>query len=276
MLLGEADESGRVAEEVRRLLLRGLLRLHGHVRRRSICRRWEGERCEGVGRETVGLVAPRLGNFLLVDAAVVEVLVDCRRADQSGRATDERRADRTLSLLVDDEPSANREILVRRHQCPVLVKYREAHAVWVSRKRFHAPKHVLVVRVPDRVRAVELQSASLEYSSVARVDGRRSGRKTCQPFSLRRPRLSTHSIVSGSLPSSPIMMASGVRWPFPVAASEPYRPILSFRTLSRMPRSSRSCSQAVSVAESTLTGLTKRVHGDKDLGCPHWPDGVAR
>jgi len=36
------------------------------------------------------------------------------------------------------------------------------------------------------------------------------------------------------------MMASGVMWPLPVAASEPYRPILSFATLSRMPKRCRS------------------------------------
>lgn len=36
------------------------------------------------------------------------------------------------------------------------------------------------------------------------------------------------------------MMASGVMWPLPVAASEPYRPILSLATLSRMPKRCRS------------------------------------
>lgn len=54
----------------------------------------------------------------------------------------------------------------------------------------------------------------------------------------------TYSIVSGSLPSKPIMIASGVMCPFPVAANEPYNPILSLCTLSRMPKSCRSCVRA--------------------------------
>ena len=107
------------------------------------------------------LVAPDVVDFFLVDAAVVQVLVDCAPKTNSniaavvsdsvspnGNARERQLGlggGRTLSLLIDDKAASDRKVLVRRHQRPFLVKHGKPHPVRVGGERIHAPEHVPVV-----------------------------------------------------------------------------------------------------------------------------------
>lgn len=203
VLLGQPDQPRRVPEQVRQrqtrhpvaflrrsvallLLSSGSGGLFGPLQDRG----GEGGRSERFGREAVSLVAPDVVDFFLVDAAVVQVLVDCPpqrsvqrarsvsvslfREDAHARDNSDSNGGRTLSLFIDDESAPDRKVLVRRHQCPVLVKYGESHPVRVSGERVHAPEHVAVVRVGDRVPTVEFEPTRLEDRVVPGPDRRGS------------------------------------------------------------------------------------------------------
>lgn len=89
------------------------------------------------------------------------------------------RTGRTLSLLIDNESSSDRKVFVRRHQRPFLVKHREPHPVRVGGEWIHAPEHVPVVRVGDRVPPVEFEPTRLEDRVVAGSDCRGSVSQSC-------------------------------------------------------------------------------------------------